>query len=330
MSDPKAARLAAIRAANAQKQAVNTPTAAVDAAPAPVLDKAARLAAIRATNAQNQAVNTPTVAAERNPIGAPPVTSPTIQLTSTPVVAPTAPAAQVPAVSAPQFGLLLLAAVSGAFVAAFALPAWLPGLSASLLGAEPKAYWYLARSTAFVAYGLLWLSMALGLMMTNKLSRVWPGGPVAFDLHQHASILGLAFGLFHALILLGDRYSNYTLGQILIPFASTGFQPFWVGLGQVSLYLMGLVGLSFYFRPLIGRQVWRVIHFLSFVIFGLVMAHGVRSGSDTGTVLAQGIYWFTGGSLIFLTVYRVLVSMVKPTPAVRPTAQTPREQLVKA
>jgi hypothetical protein len=229
MSDAKATRLAAIRAANAQKQG--------DAAPAPVtidvpigppLDKATRLAAIRAANAQRPSDATAASAALEGSSAAAaatlpmpaPVTGATIPLA--PAATTAAPAEQSPALSAPSLGLLLLAAVGGAFLATFALPAWLPGLSASLLGPEPKAYWYLARSTAFIAYGLLWLSMALGLMMTNKLARLWPGGPLAFDLHQHASILGLAFGLFHALILLGDGYSNYTLGQILIPFTSGG------------------------------------------------------------------------------------------------------------
>ena len=37
-------------------------------------------------------------------------------------------------------------------------------------GVEPKAYWYLSRSSAIVAYILLWISMVLGLAITNKLA----------------------------------------------------------------------------------------------------------------------------------------------------------------
>jgi hypothetical protein len=316
MSDTKAARLAAIRAANAQKQAGVAPAPPVDEAVAPATGATVVLTAVAPASA---------AAETARPARAPRAAAPAA------VVAPadeSAPAA--------SLGMLVLAAVFGAFVAVFAIPNWLPGLSASLLGPEPKAYWYLARSTAFVAYGLLWLSMVLGLMMTNKLARLWPGGPVAFALHQQASILGLAFGLFHALILLGDRYSNYSLSQILVPFTSGGSAPLWVGLGQVSLYLMGLVGLSFYVRPLIGRQGWRVIHFISFVIFGLVLFHGVQSGSDSGALWARLIYWLSGGSVLYLTLYRVLSSMTqkpapgvtqRPAPAARPA---PREQIAEA
>jgi predicted ferric reductase len=204
--------------------------------------------------------------------------------------------------------LTLIAVGVGVFAAVVVLPTWLPGLSRSLLGAEPKAYWYLARSSAFVAYGLLWLSMVFGLLMTSRTARAWPGGPAAFDLHQHASLLGLAFALFHGLILLGDHYIQADLRQVLVPFAYNGYSPLWVGLGQVGIYMMALVGLSFYLKGQIGRETWRAIHFMSFAMFILALIHGIKSGSDSGLPLIQGLYWFSGGSVLFLTVYRVLVT----------------------
>jgi hypothetical protein len=36
------------------------------------------------------------------------------------------------------------------------------------------------------------------------------GVPVSFALHEFISILGLGFTLFHALILMGDRYIGYS------------------------------------------------------------------------------------------------------------------------
>jgi predicted ferric reductase len=193
--------------------------------------------------------------------------------------------------------IMLLAVALGAVAAAIVLPNWLPGLSQSLLGAEPKAYWYLSRTSALVAYALLWLSMALGLIITNKLARVWPGGPTAFDLHQFASLLGLAFALFHALILMGDKYINYDLAQVLVPFNSGGYKPVWVGLGQIGFYLFAIVGLSFYVRKRLGQRRWRLIHFLRVRMF----------------------YWTTGAVLVFLTVYRILATKFAPKKQARTT-----------
>ncbi len=213
-----------------------------------------------------------------------------------------------PAMPLPTLALLLLAVTLGAFAAAIVLPNWLPGLSQSLLGTEPKAYWYLSRASALVAYGLLWLSMAAGLLISNKLARLWPGGPVAFDLHQFTSLLGLAFALFHALILMGDKYINYNLAQILVPFNSTGYMPVWVGLGQIGLYLLAIVGLSFYIRKQLTQRRWRAIHYLSFLTYALALLHGIFAGTDSALPGLRVFYWLTGATLLFLLVYRIIIT----------------------
>jgi predicted ferric reductase len=204
--------------------------------------------------------------------------------------------------------IMLLAVGLGASAAAIVLPNWLPGLSQSLLGSEPKAYWYLSRASAVAAYGLLWLSMASGLIITNKLARLWPGGPIAFDLHQFTSLLGLAFALFHALILMGDKYINYNLAQLLVPFNSIGYKPVWVGLGQIGFYLLAIVGLSFYVRKRLGNRTWHLIHYLSFLMYALALLHGIFAGTDTAVLAIRAFYWITGVSLLFLIVYRVLIT----------------------
>ena len=203
--------------------------------------------------------------------------------------------------------ICMLAIIAGTLLAAQILPAWLPQLSTSLLGAEPKAYWFMSRGSAIVGFILLWMSMALGLVITNKIARVWPGGPTAFELHEYVSLLGMGFVLFHGLILMGDHYINYNLAQVLLPFASQNYRPFWVGLGQLGLYTWVVVNGSFYIRRKIGTRTWRLIHFVSFVTFGMAMVHGLASGTDSNTVWGMSMYWITGGSLLFLLMYRILV-----------------------
>ena len=125
--------------------------------------------------------------------------------------------------------LIILAAQLGAFAAIQILPAWIPGLSSSITGEDPKVYWYLSRGSAFSAYFLLWLSMMFGVGITNKLASLWPGLPPTIDLHQYTSILGLAFAFFHGLILLGDKYMSFQIAQIFIPFTTTSYKPITVG-----------------------------------------------------------------------------------------------------
>ena len=133
---------------------------------------------------------------------------------------------------------------------------------------------------------------------------------------EHASLLGLGFALLHALMLLGDSYIGYTLPQILIPFASSSYQPIWVGLGQVGLYLMALVTFSFYIRRWIGARAWRAIHYLSFVVFALALLHGLFSGTDSSLAWAIWMYISTGASVLAMTAYRMVVRRgATPSPA---------------
>jgi predicted ferric reductase len=147
--------------------------------------------------------------------------------------------------------------------------------------------------------------MILGVGVTNKIAARWPGLAKANELHQFVSIFGLALGLFHGLILLGDQYSNFKLVQILVPFTTTTYRPFGVGLGQIAFYLWGIILVSFYVRKKIGTKTWRFIHYFSYLTFLSVLIHSLLVGTDAGLQIAQLYYWITGGLLLFLTVYRI-------------------------
>jgi predicted ferric reductase len=87
--------------------------------------------------------------------------------------------------------------IAGAIAAMYLLQALLPGYVQSIAADQPKVFWYLARASAFVSYFLLWLSMVLGVEVTNKLAARWPGLAKRMTCTKYVSILGLAFGLFH-------------------------------------------------------------------------------------------------------------------------------------
>ena len=227
------------------------------------------------------------------------------------------------------FVVFFLAMIIGLLLAVLVLPNWLPNLAFSLGGSDPKAYWYLSRATAFASLTLLWISMALGMSITNKVSRWWPGVPASFAIHEYVSLLGLAFAAFHALVLLGDHYINFTVVQLLMPFSTESYRPFWVGVGQVGFYVWLIVAATFYIRSLIGQKTWRVLHYLSFAMYLMGLFHGLFSGTDVNAPWAQNYYWITGGILLFLLFGRIIgaildkVAPVKPAPRPTPPAQRP-------
>ncbi len=218
-----------------------------------------------------------------------------------------------------SFMLFVFAVAIGLLVAVVFLPLWMPNMAFSISGQYPKAFWYLARATAFVSLSLLWVSMALGLGITNKLARLWPGAPATFAIHEYVSLLGLSFAMFHALVLLGDHYINFTFAQLLMPFSTLEYRPFWVGVGQLGFYLWAIIVASFYIRPVIGQKTWRMLHYACFALYLMGIFHGLFSGTDSTASWASNYYWISFGSLLFMVFMRIIGTVTdKLFPAKRP------------
>lgn len=187
-----------------------------------------------------------------------------------------------------------------------------PVFQSAIANVNSNTFWYLSRASGIIAYIFLWWSSILGLLMTTRMT---PRGNIfqaAHELHQYNSILGIFFLGLHGFVLIFDHYLQASLWQIMIPFTIFAYRPLSVGLGQVGLYLWLLLVLSFYLRKKIGVRSWRIIHYLSFALFGLALLHGIVSGTDTGLPGMQILYWFSGASVMALSVYRILSVSLKP------------------
>jgi predicted ferric reductase len=178
---------------------------------------------------------------------------------------------------------------------------------AGAMAAKSPAFWFVSRAAAVVAYLLLWASTTWGILISSKAVKAHVSGPMAFTLHNVTAWLAMGFSAVHAVALLGDRVVSFSLAGILVPFAA-GYQPVLTGLGTLSLYAGLLVSLSFYFTKHIGHRTWRVIHMLSYLMFVGVTLHGVLLGTDSSTLVMQGVYLLAGGSVLFLTLFRVLMA----------------------
>lgn len=208
-----------------------------------------------------------------------------------------------------RFGwqVYLLWFIAAIAVALLILPI-LPGLVANFVysfsGVAPKIYWYLSRASGIVSFTILWVSMALGLGITNKMARLWPGAPSAFAIHQYTSLLGLAFAIYHGLVLMGDHFVDFSLPRLIVPF-TIAYETFWVGLGQICFYIWLLIVMSFYIRQRIGQKTWRMIHYANFVIYAMAFLHGIKSGTDSDIQWIAWYFWLASASLVLLLAYRI-------------------------
>ena len=151
----------------------------------------------------------------------------------------------------------------------------------ALTGLSALTPWEFSRAAGTVAYLLLAGSTVWGVLLSTRLLKEFVPGHLALAMHNILSWLAIAFTAFHALALLLDNYFDFSLINLLLPFSGP-YQPFWVGLGIIGLYISIISTLSFYVRKQMGQTWWRRLHLTTYVAFVLATAHGVMAGTDSG------------------------------------------------
>jgi predicted ferric reductase len=178
------------------------------------------------------------------------------------------------------------------------------------LSGSTTAYWYMSRAGGITAYLLVWGSVVWGLLLSSRITGKLFSRPLIYSLHEFLSILAIVFAILHAVVLLGDDYIGFTIFHLAIPFISP-YEPLWTGLGILALYLSIALTGSFYIRNLIGHRVWRSIHYFTFVTYLLILTHAITAGSDSNLIINILLYWGTGFSVLFLTIYSTTMRLSK-------------------
>ena len=167
--------------------------------------------------------------------------------------------------------------------------------------------WDVARAGGFTAFGLLTLSVAIGLALTlHWQSSRWPR-LINSELHNFVTLLALIFTGVHVLAVWIDPFTNFGWNEVFIPFVSH-YRPLWMAFGIVALYLGIAIGISTWLRPHIGYKWWRRLHVLTLLLYGLVVVHGIATGSDTRTWWGAAIYVLS----ILLVGIPLLIRLYKP------------------
>jgi methionine sulfoxide reductase heme-binding subunit len=146
--------------------------------------------------------------------------------------------------------------------------------------AGPHLFWITSRAAGCAALILSSLSVCVGLLMGSKtLARHRADQRVV---HEALSLATLVAIVVHAVSLLGDRYMNFGIADIAIPFVS-GYKTIWMSIGIVAGWSLILLGLSYYFRARIGVARWRMLHRFTALAWLAGIVHSLGEGTDAGT-----------------------------------------------
>jgi methionine sulfoxide reductase heme-binding subunit len=170
--------------------------------------------------------------------------------------------------------------------------------------------WLIARAAGLVAFGLLTLSVWLGLAMSTRLL-----GPKRqkslLGLHRTLAWTGLSMIGLHMGAVLLDPVLHFGLAAALVPFAApwkTGA----IAAGVVAGWLSLALASSFRLRKWIGQKGWRRLHYASFGAFALSLGHALLVGSDLRGLGGPVLALVAAGPVLWLTFYRLLVPRVSP------------------
>jgi DMSO/TMAO reductase YedYZ heme-binding membrane subunit len=165
-------------------------------------------------------------------------------------------------------------------------------------------WWYIARSSGIVAWGLLALSVLWGLALSTRALGARPRANWLLDLHRFLGGLAVAFVGVHLVGLALDPWVEIGVTQILVPFSSS-WNPVAVAWGVVALYLLAAIELTSLLRRHLPKQWWKGIHLSSYGLYAVATIHLLTAGTDRHS---PALLWTVVGSsaaIAFFTVYRV-------------------------
>ena len=170
--------------------------------------------------------------------------------------------------------------------------------------ADPRAVWIIARATGVASLTALAIAMLTGMAMRPKTLTWLSTNRAVSELHEYATFLWLPLGLAHVVALLLDPYAKVGLLDLVIPFAMP-YGAFAIGLGTVSLQLVGIVAIAAWSRDTLTRGQWLWFHRLTYFAFATAFLHGILSGTDLAYPWLAGAAWFGAAVLVLAGVRRV-------------------------
>jgi predicted ferric reductase len=188
-------------------------------------------------------------------------------------------------------------------------------------------WWYIARASGIVAWGLLALSVLWGLALSTRALGKRPKANWLLDLHRFLGGLAVVFVAVHLVGLALDPWVEMGVRQFLVPFSSN-WNPLAVTWGVVALYLLVAVELTSLLRKHLPKRWWKGIHMSSYALYLVATIHLLTAGTDRHS---SPLLWTVAGStaaIVFFTVYRIIgpgkaASVKSGGPVRRPIAGEP-------
>lgn len=168
-----------------------------------------------------------------------------------------------------------------------------------------KFAWYLSRSSGWVAFVLLAVTVVWGILGISRVIERRGLPRWMLDLHRHLALLAVVFTSVHLGALVADDWLHVSWREVFVPMA-IGYRPGAVAWGIAAMYLVLVVQLSSWLRRRLPRRVWRGVHLLSYPAVWMVTLHGLQAGTDATRGPVRLGVMAVAGLVAFFTLLRLL------------------------
>ncbi len=159
----------------------------------------------------------------------------------------------------------------------------------------------IARVIGLLGVGLLVLSGIGGTLLASRTAQKikWLRGKT-FTYHRTISLIGAGLFLLHPIpmVLARDKTGMGVL-QVLVPFTAPK-QNLLIGLGILAAYALIVVTVSSLRIKTVKRGVWRGLHYLTYAVFVLGLAHGLFISGEFKE--GEGFEWRETEKILLLLV----------------------------
>ncbi|MBR7837844.1 ferric reductase-like transmembrane domain-containing protein [Actinospica durhamensis] len=149
--------------------------------------------------------------------------------------------------------------------------------------------WFTTRASGTVAFGLLTVTVVLGVAGVARYAPARMGRFEVAALHRNISLLALAVLGVHIGTALADSFVPIGWTAVVVPFLSP-YRTTWVGLGTLAFDLLLAVYLTSAVRLRIGQRRWKAVHLCSYGAWAVALFHAAGTGSDTRLGLQITLY----------------------------------------
>lgn len=186
-----------------------------------------------------------------------------------------------------------------------------PSLTRELTNRAATSWpWYITRAAGLLAAVSLVLLLLSGIGLITGATFKLLEPLTAWATHRAIGIVFAVSATIHVVALLFDTYVPFTIAQVLFPFVSNyrtvtvwgvHLGSFYVALGIFALYGAVAIILSSLFWIDKKPYIWKLIHFLSYLVMTFVFIHALYLGTD----LAKGIFrtlWIIFGIIVAVAI----------------------------